>query len=115
MHSQEEKIQEFGRLLDILAELRVKCPWDREQTFDSLRTHTVEEVFELTDAIAGKDVVAIRKELGDILLHVIFYAQIGSETADFDIFDVCRSLNEKLVYRHPHVFGQVAADNAKAV
>jgi MazG family protein len=115
MHSKEEKIQEFGRLLDIMAELRVKCPWDKKQTFDSLRTCTIEEVFELTDAIAQKDMQAICKEIGDILLHAVFYSQIGSETDDFDIFDVCHALNEKLIYRHPHVFGQVNADNAKIV
>ena len=115
MHSTTEKLQEFERLLDIMTELRAKCPWDKEQTFDSMRVQTIEETYELVDAIIQKDKTAIRKELGDLLLHVVFYAQMGSETGDFDIFDVCKSLNEKLVYRHPHVFGETVANNAKTV
>lgn len=115
MHTKEEKLAEFGRLLDIMDELRVKCPWDKEQTFDSLRTLTIEEVYELTDAISQADKTAIKKELGDVLLHIVFYALIGSETNDFDIYDVCKSLNEKLIYRHPHVFGTNGAQNAKEV
>ena len=115
MHSKEEKIQEFNRLLDIMKELRAKCPWDREQTFESMRVQTIEETYELAEAITDKDRLAIRKELGDLLLHVVFYAQMGSETSDFDIYDVCKSLNEKLVYRHPHVFGETEANNARAV
>jgi XTP/dITP diphosphohydrolase len=115
MHSTTEKLQEFERLLDIMTELRAKCPWDKEQTFDSMRVQTIEETYELVDAIIQKDKTAIRKELGDLLLHVVFYAQMGSETDDFDIFDVCKSLNEKLVYRHPHVFGETVANNAKTV
>jgi len=115
MHSTTEKLQEFERLLDIMTELRAKCPWDKEQTFDSMRVQTIEETYELVDAIIQKDKTAIRKELGDLLLHVVFYAQMGSETDDFDIFDVCKSLNEKLVYRHPHVFGEAVANNAKTV
>jgi MazG family protein len=115
MHSTIEKLHEFERLLDIMAELRVKCPWDKEQTFDSMRVQTIEETYELVDAIIQKDKMAIRKELGDLLLHVVFYAQMGSETNDFDIFDVCKSLNEKLIYRHPHVFGEAVANSAKTV
>ncbi|MDR1584887.1 MAG: nucleoside triphosphate pyrophosphohydrolase [Prevotellaceae bacterium] len=115
MHTKEEKLAEFGRLLDIMDELRVKCPWDREQTFESLRTLTIEETYELADAVIGGDKTAIRKELGDVLLHIVFYALIGSETGNFDIYDVCKSLNEKLVYRHPHVFGEEQAADAQAV
>ena len=115
MHTKEEKLREFERLLDILDELRIKCPWDKEQTFDSLRTLTIEETFELTDAIIDNNVKAIEKELGDLLLHIVFYAKIGSETNDFDIYDVCKSLNEKLIYRHPHVFSNVEADNSEKV
>ena len=115
MHAREEKLQEFGRLLDILEELRMKCPWDREQTFDSLRTNTIEECFELTDAIADHDMTNIKKELGDVLLHIVFYAKIASETGDFDIYDVCHALCEKLIYRHPHIFGHVDADSSEQV
>ena len=115
MHTALEKLQEFERLLEIMTELRAKCPWDKEQTFDSLRIQTIEETYELVDAIIKKEMPSIRKELGDLLLHVVFYAQMGSETNDFDIYDVCKSLNEKLIYRHPHVFGEVEANNAKTV
>jgi len=115
MHTTPEKLQEFERLLGIMTELRTKCPWDKEQTFDSLRIQTIEETYELVDAIIKKEMPSIRKELGDLLLHVVFYAQMGSETNDFDIYDVCKSLNEKLIYRHPHVFGEVEANNAKTV
>ena len=115
MHTTEDKLKEFERLLNIMSELRVKCPWDKEQTFESLRSHSIEEVYELADAIIQDDKLAIRKELGDMLLHIVFYAQMGSETNDFDIYDVCKALNEKLIYRHPHVFGEVEADNAKTV
>ena len=115
MHTTLEKLQEFERLLEIMTELRAKCPWDKEQTFDSLRIQTIEETYELVDAIIKKEMPSIRKELGDLLLHVVFYAQMGSETNDFDIYDVCKSLNEKLIYRHPHVFGEVEANNAKTV
>jgi len=115
MHTTLEKLQEFERLLEIMTELRAKCPWDKEQTFDSLRIQTIEETYELVDAIIKKEMPSIRKELGDLLLHVVFYAQMGSETNDFDIYDVCKSLNEKLIYRHPHVFGEAEANNAKTV
>ena len=106
MHTKEEKVTAFGRLLDILDELRVKCPWDKKQTFESLRPNTIEETFELAEALLKGDKKEISKELGDVLLHVIFYAKIGSETNDFDIHDVCENLANKLVYRHPHVFGE---------
>ena len=115
MHTREEKLSEFGRLLDIMDELRGKCPWDKEQTMESLRTLSIEEVYELADAIIEKDMNAVRKELGDVLLHVVFYALIGSETNHFDIYDVCKALNEKLIYRHPHVFGDTEASNAQIV
>jgi len=115
MHSKEEKLQEFGRLLDILDRLRNECPWDREQTFDSLRPLTVEETFELTDAVFSKDMSLIKKELGDVLLHILFYSKIADENDEFDIFDVCKSLNDKLIFRHPHVFGQVDAKTAETV
>jgi len=115
MHTTPEKLQEFERLLGIMTELRAKCPWDKEQTFESLRIQTIEETYELVDAIIKKEMPSIRKELGDLLLHVVFYAQMGSETNDFDIYDVCKSLNEKLIYRHPHVFGEAEANNAKTV
>lgn len=115
MHTREEKLNEFGRLLDILDELRQKCPWDKEQTFESLRTLTIEETFELTDAIIENDLNNIKKELGDILLHIVFYAKIGSETNDFDIYDVCKALNEKLIYRHPHIFADTEANTSEKV
>lgn len=114
-HSIEEKLAEFERLLNIMAELRVKCPWDRKQTFESLRSNSIEEVYELTDAIIRNDMQDVCKELGDMLLHIVFYAQMGSETGDFDIYDVCKTLNEKLIYRHPHVFGSAQADSFEKV
>jgi XTP/dITP diphosphohydrolase len=116
VHTREEKVAAFGRLLDILDELRVKCPWDRKQTFESLRPNTIEETFELADALLQRNKKEICKELGDVLLHVIFYAKIGSETQDFDIYDVCENLSNKLVYRHPHVFGgHEGVENAQQV
>ena len=115
MHTREEKIEAFGRLLDVLDELRVKCPWDRKQTNESLRSNTIEEVYELCDALMKNDKKNICKELGDVLLHVVFYAKIGSETGDFDIKDVCDRLCDKLIFRHPHVFGEVKADTAEQV
>lgn len=105
MHTIEEKATAFIRLLQIMDELREKCPWDKKQTFESLRPNTIEETFELADALLKGNKKEISKELGDVLLHVIFYAKIGSETNDFDIHDVCENLSNKLVYRHPHVFG----------
>lgn len=115
MHTREEKMEAFGRFLDILDELRVKCPWDRKQTNESLRPNTIEETYELCDAIVKGDTKEICKELGDVLLHVGFYAKIGSETDDFDIKDVCDKLCDKLVFRHPHVFGEVKAETAGQV
>jgi XTP/dITP diphosphohydrolase len=115
MHSREEKLEAFGRMLDVLDELRVKCPWDAKQTNDSLRPNTIEEVYELADALIANDTLNIRKELGDILLHVAFYSKIGSEKNQFDIADVCNALTDKLIFRHPHVFGDVKADDAQAV
>lgn len=103
----DKKLEAFGRLLSVMDELREKCPWDREQTFESLRNLTIEETFELADAIIEKNVNDIRKELGDILLHIVFYAKIASESGLFDIADVINSLNEKLIFRHPHVFSDV--------
>lgn len=105
----------FGRLLDVLDELREKCPWDRKQTNESLRPNTLEETYELCDALIRADKQDICKELGDVLLHVCFYAKIGSETGDFDIADVCQHLTDKLIYRHPHIYGDVKANDADAV
>jgi len=105
MHNTEEKLKAFERLLEIMDELREKCPWDREQTLDSLRNLTIEETYELADAIMDQDLDEIRKELGDLILHIVFYAKIGSEKKAFDIADVINGINDKLVFRHPHVFG----------
>ena len=115
MSSREEKLAAFGRLLDIMDDLREKCPWDRKQTFDSLRQNTIEETYELATAISRHDMNEISKELGDVLLHVVFYAKMGSETGDFDIADVCNRLCDKLIFRHPHVYGDEAARNAEDV
>lgn len=115
MSTREEQMKSFGRLLDVLDELREKCPWDRKQTNESLRPNTIEEVYELCDALIQNDKKNICKELGDVLLHVVFYAKIGSETGDFDIKDVCDKLCDKLIFRHPHVFGEVKADTAEKV
>ena len=115
MSSRSEQLAAFGRLLDIMDDLREKCPWDRKQTFDSLRQNTIEETYELATAISRHDMNEISKELGDVLLHVIFYAKMGSETGAFDIADVCNRLCDKLIFRHPHVYGQEAAQNAEEV
>ncbi|MBO4905425.1 MAG: nucleoside triphosphate pyrophosphohydrolase [Bacteroidaceae bacterium] len=115
MHTREEQMAAFGRLLDVLDELREKCPWDRKQTNESLRPNTLEETYELCDALIRADKQDICKELGDVLLHVCFYAKIGSETGDFDIADVCQHLTDKLIYRHPHIYGDVKANDADAV
>ena len=111
----EEKMEAFGRLLDILDELRVKCPWDKKQTNESLRPNTIEETYELCDALMRDDKNEICKELGDVLLHVIFYAKIGSEKGDYDIKDVCDKLCDKLIYRHPHVFGEEKSETVGQV
>ena len=113
--TRSEKLEAFGRLLDILDELRVKCPWDRKQTNESLRTNTIEETYELCEALMCDDEVNIKKELGDLLLHIVFYAKIGDEKGEFDIKDVCDSLCDKLIFRHPHVFGTAEADTAGKV
>ena len=115
MHTRKEQMEAFGRFLDILDELREKCPWDRKQTNESLRPNTIEETYELCDALIRDDKNDICKELGDVLLHVAFYAKIGSETGDFDMKDVCDRLCEKLIFRHPHVFGDVKAETAGQV
>ncbi len=115
MNTLEDKKAAFARLLDIMDELREKCPWDKKQTFESLRPNTIEETYELCDAIMKKDMNDIRKELGDVLLHVVFYSKLASETNSFDIADVCNSLCEKLIFRHPHVFGDGAAKTAGEV
>ena len=115
MHSREEKLEALGRVLDTLDILRVKCPWDAKQTNESLRANTIEEVYELTQALADNDAPNIRKELGDVLLHIFFYSKIGQEKGLYDIADVADALNDKLIFRHPHVFGDVNADNAHQV
>lgn len=115
MHTKEEILVAFGRFLDVLDELREKCPWDRKQTNDSLRPNSIEEVFELSDAIVAGDTNNICKELGDVLLHVAFYAKIAQEKGQFDMKDVCDRLCEKLIYRHPHVFGEAKAETAGEV
>lgn len=116
MKTRQEKLEAFGRILDILDELREKCPWDRAQTTESLRPQTIEETYELSDAILKKDGANISKELGDVLLHVLFYAKIGEETGEYDIVDVINHLCDKLIYRHPHVFSSVqVADAAEVV
>ena len=115
MHTREEKMEAFGRFLDILDELRVKCPWDRKQTNESLRPNTIEETYELCDALMREDTKDICKELGDVLLHVAFYAKIADEKGQFDMKDVCDRLSEKLIYRHPHVFGDAVAETAGQV
>lgn len=114
-HTREEKIEALGRIIDTLDELRVKCPWDRKQTNESLRPNTIEEVYELCDALIGNDIPNIKKELGDVLLHVLFYAKIADEQGQFDIADVADALNSKLIFRHPHVFGNVNVKDAHDV
>ena len=111
----KEKMEAFGKLLDIMNELREKCPWDREQTNETLRKLTIEEVYELGDAVLENDVQEIKKELGDILLHIVFYAKIGEEQGSFDIGDVINNLIDKLIYRHPHVFGTTEVENSDQV
>src|SRR6476620_9161344 len=115
MNSREQKLQAFGRLLDIMDDLREKCPWDRKQTLESLRHLTIEETYELGDAILDNDLIEVKKELGDLLLHIVFYAKIGSETNDFDIADVCNDICEKLIHRHPHIYGDVVVKDEEEV
>ena len=114
-HSREEKLAAFGRLLDVLDELREKCPWDRKQTNESLRPNTIEETYELCEAIINCDNDALKKELGDVLLHVVFYSKIGEEQGLYDVAEVCNALCDKLIFRHPHVFGDVSVDGSRQV
>ena len=111
----QKKIDEFRRLLEIMDELREKCPWDKKQTLESLRKLTIEETYELGDAILQGSLQDIKKELGDLMLHIVFYAKIGSEKNAFDMGDVLEGINEKLIYRHPHIFGDVEVQNAREV
>lgn len=111
----EKQLPNMARLVEIMDELRIKCPWDREQTMLSLRNNTIEECFELTDAIMDGDMEEVRKELGDLLLHIVFYSKIAQEQNLFDIEDVAQGISDKLIYRHPHVFGQTIADTAEKV
>ncbi len=115
MNSREDKLQAFGRLLDVMDRLRAECPWDREQTNESLRANTIEEVHELSEAILSNSPTEIKKELGDVLLHVVFYSRIGEETGAYDIADVCHTLCDKLIYRHPHIWGSVEAQDSETV
>lgn len=115
MHTRQEKIEALGRVINTLDILRVKCPWDAKQTNESLRANTIEEVYELCDALINSDDANIRKELGDVLLHVLFYAKIGEEKGAFDIADVCDALNTKLIFRHPHVFGDTSVSSTDDV
>ncbi len=113
--AKKEQLEALGRLIDTLDILRVKCPWDAKQTNESLRPNTIEEVYELTQALFDDDPVEIKKELGDVLLHVLFYSKIGSESGRFNIADVANAINDKLIFRHPHVFGDVHADTPEQV
>ncbi|MBT8319570.1 MAG: nucleoside triphosphate pyrophosphohydrolase [Gramella sp.] len=115
MNSREQQLQAFDRLLTIMDELREQCPWDRKQTMESLRHLTIEETYELGDAILDKDMDEIKKEIGDVLLHLVFYAKIGSETNDFDIADVANSICDKLIDRHPHIYGDVEVEDEEEV
>ena len=115
MHTYEEKMAAFGRFLEVLDTLREKCPWDKKQTNESLRPNTIEEVYELCDALTKGNDTELCKELGDVLLHIGFYARIAEEKDEFDIADVCNKLCDKLIFRHPHVYGEVKANNAQAV
>ncbi|MBO1884502.1 nucleoside triphosphate pyrophosphohydrolase [Capnocytophaga sp. Marseille-Q4570] len=111
----EKQLAAFGRLLDIMDDLRAKCPWDKKQTMESLRHLTIEETYELGDAILNNDLQEVKKELGDLLLHIVFYAKIGSETGDFDIADVANGVCDKLIVRHPHIYGNVKVANEEDV
>ena len=115
LHSREEKLAAVSRLLDVMERLRKDCPWDREQTTESLRTNTLEEVYELSDAILSGQPDEVKKELGDVLLHIVFYSTIGEEQGRFDLCDVANALCDKLIYRHPHVYGEAVAESAGAV
>src|SRR5690554_5449113 len=114
MNSRKDQLKAFDRLLTIMDELREQCPWDKKQTMESLRHLTIEETYELGDAILDNDLEEVKKELGDVLLHIVFYSKIGSETNDFDIADVCNNICDKLISRHPHIYGNIkVADEAE--
>jgi len=115
MNTRKEQLAAFSRLLDIMEELREKCPWDKKQTLESLRHLTIEETYELADAILENDLQEVKKELGDVLLHIVFYAKIGSEQNAFDIGDVANSISDKLIHRHPHIYGDVKVDSVEDV
>ena len=115
MNTRDQQLQSFGRLLDIMDDLRAKCPWDMKQTMQSLRHLTIEETYELGDAILDNDLEEVKKELGDVLLHIVFYSKIGSETQTFDIADVCNGICEKLIHRHPHIYGDVVVEDEAEV
>lgn len=115
MNTLEKKLEAFGRLLEIMDELREQCPWDKKQTFISLRNLTIEETYELADALLENDLKGIREEIGDIMLHMVFYAKIGSETGDFDIADALNGICDKLIARHPHIYGDVRVSGEEEV
>lgn len=115
MNDRTKQLESFSRLLDIMDDLREKCPWDKKQTMESLRHLTIEETYELGDAILEDDLMEVKKELGDLLLHIVFYAKIGSETGSFDIADVANDICEKLINRHPHIYGDVKVENEEQV
>lgn len=115
MNTRAQQLEAFDRLLTIMDELREQCPWDKKQTMQSLRHLTIEETYELGDAILNNDLQEVKKELGDVLLHMVFYAKIGSETNDFDIADVCNEICEKLIHRHPHIYSDTVVENEEQV
>ncbi|MDA0793697.1 MAG: nucleoside triphosphate pyrophosphohydrolase [Bacteroidetes bacterium] len=115
MNSREAKLEAFGRLLDIMDDLRAQCPWDQKQTFESLRHLTIEETYELGDAILDRNLSEIKKELGDLLLHIVFYAKLGSEEEEFDIADVAHEICDKLIFRHPHIYSNVSVKDEAEV
>ncbi len=115
MNTRADQLKAFDRLLTIMDELRAQCPWDKKQTMETLRHLTIEETYELGDAILDNDLEEVKKELGDVLLHIVFYSKIGSETNDFDIADVCNGICEKLISRHPHIYGDVKVENEEDV
>lgn len=115
MHTKEEKLEALGRLLDIMDDLREQCPWDRKQTLQSLRQNTLEEAYELSDAVLKEDLGELKKELGDVLLHIVFYSKIGEEKNAFDIADVAHAISEKLIFRHPHIYGDVKVKDEQEV
>ena len=115
MNTRKQQLEAFNRLLDIMDELREKCPWDQKQTLQSLRHLTIEETYELADAILDNDLDEIKKELGDVLLHIVFYAKIGSEKKAFDIADIAHTISDKLIDRHPHIYGDVKVENEEEV